>query len=232
MVPLWQHQVSGAIQSCVCADTLRGALRSCTSSGSPQLSAAQAAGMQPPALRTEWPNIRTHPASDWSKINVITLPRFPMQRHKKSRFLRSPATSLHYNSTGWFPSGVLRSPFPAAQDSLENESWILIRQPIATNINVVILKGGWNFVVFYMRVLRAARVRNAASSAFAQFLCEEKHVLRLIAGNLQLSQQIWGEVHYLSCDTKAIARIFCLSARNHCRWEREPQLLVCTCLQS
>lgn len=100
----------------------------------------QAVGMQPPALRTGWPiTIETHPASDWSKINVITLPHFLMQRQQKSGFLRSPATSLRYNSTGWFPSGVLGSPFPAAQDSLENESWILIRQPLASNINLVIL---------------------------------------------------------------------------------------------
>lgn len=59
-----------------------------------------------------------------------------------------------------------------------------------------------------MRVLRAAGVRNAASSASTQFLCEEKRMLCLIAGNPQLSQQIWGEVHHLSCDTKAIASIF------------------------
>lgn len=38
----------------------------------------------------------------WNKINVMILPHFPMQRQKKNRFLRSPATTLHFNSTGWF----------------------------------------------------------------------------------------------------------------------------------
>lgn len=46
----------------------------------------------------------------WNTVNVMILPHFPMQRQKNNRFLKSPATSLHFNSTGWFPSGVLGRP--------------------------------------------------------------------------------------------------------------------------
>lgn len=174
-----------------------------------QGAAAQALSLPPFAGRQHWgcsvwASWRAILPEGWNKINVMVLPHFPVQKQKGDRFLRNPVTCSHFNSTGWFPSGLLGNPSPTAQDSLQNpESWFLIQQPRAIDLNLVICKKvGWNFVVVLIHL------------PLEMCSLHSKSGLRFI---------IW---HRGNCQD-----IFWLSARYHCRRECEPQLLLGTHLQ-
>lgn len=158
----------------------QGACSSCTSTGSPSV-CCKLAGSRAAATSTKGAVSEHREPScqrDWNKINVIMLPCFPVQKQKGDRLLRILLPAFILTQLDDFHRGT-GEPFSNSigqftESRIQNyESWILIQQLSARDINLVICKKvGWNFCC----------------------CCFNTSPI----GNLQLAQQIGGEVHHLS----------------------------------